>query len=88
MDDREEFLRNNIASIAETAFPDSMGNEWIIHSIMEHEKGLAVEVEPSPNKVGYSRFRLIFQFKQPDRADIIECYVPDESGNWVLLFTH
>ena len=87
MSDQQEYLRNNISVIAETAFPDNIGNEWIIHNITEHEKGLAVEVEPRPNNVGYSRVRFIFQFRKPDRAEIVECHIPDESGEWKLLFT-
>jgi hypothetical protein len=49
MKEQEQYIRDNIASIAEEAFPDNIGNEWIIHNILEHPEGIEVEVEPRPS---------------------------------------
>ncbi len=59
MNEREQFIRDNITSIAEEAFPDDIGIEWVIHNIVDHPKGIEVEVEPRPDDVSYTRFRFI-----------------------------
>ena len=86
-DEQKQYIRDNITDIAEEAFPDNIGNEWIIHHIIEHPKGIEVEVEPRPEDVGYSRFRFIIEFKTPTAPNITECYSLEESGEWDLLFT-
>ena len=87
MAEQEQYIRDNITSIAEEAFPDNIGNEWIIHNISEHTKGFDVEVEPQPDDVGYSRLRFIIEFATPTTLNITECYSLEESGEWDLLFT-
>ena len=87
MNDQEQYIRDNISSIAEEAFPDNIGNEWQIHNIIEHPKGIEVEVEPRPDNIGYSRFRFILEFKTPVEPIITYCYFLDETGEWDLLFT-
>lgn len=87
MNEQEQYIRDNITSIAETAFPDNIGNEWIIHNIIEHPKGIEVEVEPRPDNVGYPRFRFIIEFKTPTEPNITYCYFLEDTGEWDLLFT-
>ena len=87
MDNREEYIRNNINSIAESAFPDNIGNTWIIHEILEQDKQWLVEVEPQPDDVGYTRFRFTIVFSVPDNPHITECYCLNEFGSWGLLFS-
>ena len=87
MNEQEQYILDNITNIAEEAFPDNIGNEWIIHNISEHTRGLDVEVEARPDDIGYPRFRFIIEFKTPTEPNIIECYNLDESGEWDLLFT-
>ncbi len=87
MKEQEQYIRDNITSIAEEAFPDNIGNEWIIHNILEHPKGIEVEVEPRPDDVGYSRFRFIIEFSASDSAVITYCYCLEDTGEWDLLFT-
>lgn len=87
MKELEQFIQENISSIAEEAFPENKDNEWIIHNIIEHPKGIEVEVEPKPDNVGYPRFRFILEFKTPVKPKITYCYFQDETGEWDLLFT-
>ncbi len=87
MEEQEQYIRDNITNIAERAFPDNIGNEWIIHGITKHPNGIEVEVEPKPDDVGYSRFRFIMEFKTPTEPNIIYCYFLDDTGEWDLLFT-
>ncbi len=87
MNEQEQFIRDNITSIAEEAFPDNIGIEWVIHNILDHPKGIEVEVEPRPDDVGYTRFRFILDFKTPTSATITYCYCLEDNGEWDLLFT-
>jgi len=87
MKEQEQYIRDNITSIAEEAFPDNIGNEWIIHNILEHPKGIEVEVEPRPDDVGYSLFRFIIEFNAPNSANITYCYCLEDTGEWDLLFS-
>ena len=87
MDEQEQYIRENITSIAEEAFPDNIGIEWIIHNILVHPKGIEVEVEPSSDDLGYSRFRFIIEFKNSDKTNITHCYCLETTGKWDLLFT-
>jgi hypothetical protein len=87
MKEQEQYIRDNIINIAEKSFPDNIGNEWIIHNIMEHPKGIEVEVEPKPDNVGYTRFRFIIEFKSPTEPNITFCYCLEDTGEWDLMFT-
>ena len=86
MKEQEQYIRDNITSIAETAFPDNIGNECI-HNILDHPKGIEVEVEPKPDDVGYSKFRFIIEFETPSSPKITYCYCLEDTGEWDLLFT-
>ena len=85
--EQEQYIRENISSIAGEAFPDNMGNEWLIHDLIEHPNKIEVEVEPRPDDVGYSRFRFFIEFKSPTETNITECYCLEDTGEWDLLFT-
>lgn len=87
IEEQEQYIRDNITSISEDAFPDDVGNVWIIHNIKEHPKGIEVEVEPKPNDVGYSRIRFVIEFKTPNVPNITECYSQEASGEWDILFS-
>ncbi len=77
MKEHEQYIRDNISSIAESAFPDNTGNEWLIHKVIRHPDRLEVEVEPVPDDVGYPRFRFFIEFMAPDKPKITECYCLD-----------
>ncbi len=87
MNEQEQYIRDNITSLAEEVFPDNIGNEWVIHDIVDHPKRIEVEVEPIPDDVGYSRYRFIIEFKSPTATNITECYCLEETGEWDLLST-
>ena len=88
MDEKQiQYIRDHIAHIAEQAFPDNLGNEWFIHNIIEHPKGIEVEVEPIPDDIGYARLRFIIEFITPEEATISYCYILDDAGEWDLLFS-
>jgi hypothetical protein len=87
MEEQRQYIRENITHIAEKAFPDNIGNEWFIHNIIEHPKGIEVEVEPIPDDVGYPRFRFIIEFESPNEPNITYCYFLEDTGEWDLLFT-
>ena len=87
MKEQEQYVREHIVSIAESAFPDNIGNDWLIHDLIVHPGKIEVEVEPIPDNVGYPRFRFFIEFDAPDKPNITECYCLDASGEWDLLFT-
>ena len=71
---RESFLKDNITRLAEVAFPDNKGIQWNIISL-EHKAHLTyAEVEPSSETAGYSRFKFVISFKNPEAPNVIGTY--------------
>jgi len=84
--DREDYLKTHIVAIAEEAFPDNLGLEWIVRGFVHRGDFTVVEVEPQPDEVGYTRFKLVQSFANPQKPKHnIACYC-FEDGKWQLLF--
>lgn len=82
---REDYLRANITSIAEEAFPDNVGLKWNIIGIDRMYEIMYPEVAPEPDEVGYSRLKFVVSFADEEAPVEIGCYVLGESG-WTLLY--
>ena len=83
--EREDYIRSNIVSIAEKAFPDDKGLKWDIKGIEHKDKISYAEVEPKPDQVGYSRIKFIISFRDMDKHKLLGAYVWD-AYLWELLF--
>jgi hypothetical protein len=74
------------ADQAADSFPDNPHNTWAVAGSSTDEAGRAVvEVVPTPDDVGYPRFRFVSRC-EGDRAVFLGAYALD-GGAWVLLFT-
>ena len=83
---RESFLKDNITRLAEAEFPDNKGIQWNIISL-EHKAHLTyVEVEPSSETAGYSRFKFVISFKNPEAPNVIGTYC-FKDGQYSLFST-
>ena len=81
---REAHIRNNIVAMAESAFPDDTGLEWMIHSF-DHQGDLSfVEVEPKPATVGYPRFQFAVSF-QDEAAPVVAATYALIDGEYKLF---
>lgn len=71
---REAFLKENIARLAEAEFPDQKGLQWNILSF-EHKAHLTyAEAEPTPSTLGYPRIKFAVSFKNPETPRVIGTY--------------
>lgn len=83
---RETFLKENIARLAETEFPDQKGLQWNILNF-EHKAHLTyAEVEPTPATIGYPRIKFAVSFKNPETPRVIGTYC-FKDGQYSLLST-
>lgn len=81
---RELFLKDTIAQLAQTEFPQNKGIQWNILSF-EHKAHLTnVEVEPTPATLDYPRYKFVVSFKNPETPRIIgmSCF---KDGQYHLL---
>jgi len=82
--DREQYLRDHIVTIAEEMFPDDIGIEWLIHGF-DHKKSLSyVEVEPVPNSDDCDRFKFAISFANPNSPETMAVHAR-EDGHYSLL---
>ena len=71
---------------AADSFPDNPGNTWAVADTSTDEAGRAVvEVVPTPDDVGYPRFRFVSRCDGDDVV-FLGAYALD-GGSWILLFT-
>jgi hypothetical protein len=70
---------------ARAAFPDNPDVAWAVEGVEEDPEGRAlVEVVPTPDEVGYPRFRLVFAC---DGDPVLLGTYALDGERWVLLFT-
>ena len=82
----ERYVRENITRIGRTAFPDNPDVEWILHGFSHGPDLILAEVEPRPDDVGYSRFKLGFVATGSGAPAHVATYSLEE-GVYVLLAT-
>jgi hypothetical protein len=74
------------AGQAADSFPDNPHNRWAVADTSTDEAGRAVvEVVPTPDDVGYPRFRFVSRC-DGDEVVFLGAFALD-GGSWVLLFT-
>ncbi len=83
---REHYINENITRHAEESFPDNLGLRWTVLGFDHDERTTLVEVEPTPDEVGYSRFQFVYSFYAGEEPKVIACYSL-EGSRYTLLFT-
>ena len=83
---REALIRERINEVGQESFPDDPDVDWAILKMTHHGVFSIVEVEPSPDEVGYSRFEFVLHFPSPDDLGVAGCYCWSHD-RWELLFT-
>ena len=83
---REDYLRQNIVSLAEEEFPDNIGLEWNIIGFMHKEHLTYVEVVPNSDTVGYAQFQFVVSFENKSPTMVIATYCFEE-GKYSLFST-
>lgn len=74
------------AGQAADSFPDNPDNAWAVAGTSTDSAGRAVvEVVPTPDDVGYPRFRFVSRC-EGDEVVFLGSYALDD-GAWILLFT-
>jgi hypothetical protein len=82
----EELASSAAAGQAADSFPDNPHNTWAVAGTSTDGAGRAVvEVVPTPDDVGYPRFRFVSRC-EGDEVVHLGAYALDGSS-WVLLFT-
>lgn len=84
----EDYVRAHVVEIAEDQFPDNVGLQWTVLGFQHREDlGLVfVEVEPSPDEVGYPRFQFALQASHAGPPKRVATYCLD-AGHYTLLST-
>lgn len=73
------------ADEAYAVFPDNPDVDWTVVDVAEADGGVVVELEPTPDEVGYSRFRFLYGC-EGDEPVRFATYALDD-GAFVLLAT-
>ncbi len=85
MQNIENIIRNNIQSIGDESFPDSVV-EWGIANLFCKGQYGFVEVVPKPNEVGYEKFIFVINVEGENSFNVASCY-SWENNKWEILFT-
>lgn len=83
---REKFLKENIARLAEAEFPDQKGLQWNILGFAHKAHLTYAEAEPTPATPGYPRIKFAVSFKNPETPRVIGTY-GFKDGQYSLLST-
>lgn len=73
------------ADEAYTVFPDNPDVDWAVLDVAEAEGGVLVELQPTPDEVGYPRFRFLYGCDGDDPVRFATYALED--GAFVLLAT-
>ncbi|MGY6501168.1 MAG: hypothetical protein ACXIVQ_09805 [Acidimicrobiales bacterium] len=80
-----EMARSVAGRQALGSFPDNPDVSWSVADVTASEVRAIAEIVPTPDEVGYPRFRLV-SMCEGDEIELLGAYALDGAG-WILLFT-
>lgn len=85
-DEIDAYIREHATALGRENFPDNSGVRWMVHAITRTPQLILAEMEPSPDEVGYARFKFAFVASDTTPPRYVATYCL-EQGRFHLLCT-